>query len=92
MDNYSRNRDCGCPRCWSGRITGGAMMVTVGALFLLSEFSRWDFGDTWPVLLIVLGLIQVYRYSASTEGHLPPGAPPSPPPPPASDSSQVPHV
>ena len=94
MDAYERNCDCHCQRCSLGRLTGGAMMVTVGVLFLLSEFTRWDFGQTWPLLLVVLGVIQVYRHSASTEGHVGAAAPevPAPPTPQNPEPPQVPHV
>jgi cell wall-active antibiotic response 4TMS protein YvqF len=89
MSDYERNCDCSCARCSIGRLTGGAMMVTVGVLFLLAEFTRWGFHETWPLLLIVLGLLQVMRHNASLEGHIGAGvsAPPQNP-----DSSQVPHV
>lgn len=92
MSDYQRNRDCSCARCSIGRLTGGAMMVTVGVLFLLDEFTRWGFHETWPLLLIVLGLLQVMRHNASTQGHLDTEAPPPPPPPQNPDASQVPHV
>lgn len=71
-------------------MTWGAILVTIGVLFLLAEFTRWGFHNTWPAILIVLGLLQVYRHSASTAGHVDP-LPPQPPPP-NPDSSQVPHV
>lgn len=91
MENYQRNCDCVCQRCSRARVMGGAVLVTLGGLFLANEFT--DFGFQWPVLLIVIGVVLVWQHAGSTAGHLPPGASPAQaPPPPASDSSQVPHV
>ncbi|MGH9700064.1 MAG: LiaI-LiaF-like domain-containing protein [Candidatus Acidiferrales bacterium] len=48
---------------------GPAMLITVGVIFLLAEYSRFDFRDLWPFLLIVAGLILVAQSMASKEGH-----------------------
>jgi len=96
MDCYEKNRDCGCERCSRRRLMGGAVLLTLGGLFLLNEFTHVGF--QWPVLLIVIGVVMVWQHAASTEGHLPPGAggpqvpPPQPPPTPQNPDSQVPHV
>ncbi len=95
---YLPNRKCQCQRCGRGPVLGGAVLLTLGGLFLLREFTH--FGFQWPILLIVIGVVMVWQHAASTEGHVPPGdasapqtAPPEPPPPTSgSDSSQVPHV
>ncbi len=101
MNGYQRNRDCSCERCSRGRVMGGTILLTVGGLFLLSEFTHVRFDSSWPVLLIVIGVVMVWRHAGSTEGHVPrslavPPPPPSPPQSPpstsGSDSSQVPHV
>ncbi len=93
------NRDCSCERCGRKRIMGGAVLLTLGGLFLLNEFTRAGF--QWPVLLIVIGVVMVWQHAGSTEGHVPRGLvppPPAPAPPQTppstsgSDSSQVPHV
>lgn len=91
------NCDCSCERCGRKRIMGGAVLLTLGGLFLLNEFTRAGF--QWPVLLIVIGVVMVWQHAGSVEGHVPRGmAPPQAPPPPqspstsGSDSSQVPHV
>ncbi len=98
--SFRPNRCCECERCARGRMIGGVVLLTLGALFLLSEFTRFGFHSTWPVLLIVGGIVMVWVNAASREGHLSPSSllptappPPQPPPPtPGSDSSQVPHV
>jgi hypothetical protein len=70
---------------------GPAILITIGLLFLLSELrgGYFDFGNTWPVILVVIGLISLVSALAPTEGHLsgplppaPPGTPGSMPPPP----------
>jgi hypothetical protein len=88
---------CQCPRCRARRITGPAMLLTIGILFLLESLAHIGFGRTWPILLLVIGAIQLFQHSASNEGHisLPPAgqtvppapgtssaAPPNAPPPP----------
>jgi hypothetical protein len=71
-------------------LTGPAIVITIGVLFLLHEVAdgRFDFGSTWPVLLVVVGLLQLASSFASREGHVDaqpplPGVPPQPPGPPA---------
>lgn len=39
-----------------GSLIGGLVLITVGAIFLADEFfPNVDFGDLWPVILIVIG-------------------------------------
>jgi hypothetical protein len=45
-------------------LTGGLILVTVGALILLNQHTEYGFGRTWPVFLIVISvgtLIQRYQ-------------------------------
>jgi cell wall-active antibiotic response 4TMS protein YvqF len=51
---------------------GPVMMITVGLLFLLQTLNIADFHLTWPVMLIVIGVMQVLAHSASLEGHVQP--------------------
>jgi hypothetical protein len=65
-----------CERCRARCLMGPAVLVTLGVLFLLETQDVISFGRTWPVLLVVIGLIKVFQGSASTAGHvdaLPPG-------------------
>jgi hypothetical protein len=61
--------------------------MTLGVLWLLHEMhgGRFYFGSTWPVLLIVIGLLHLASSMASRDGHIdstpPLGTPPGPPPP-----------
>ena len=51
-------------------------LITLGTLFALNNFSNFGFHQTWPVLLIVFGLLSLAgRASAHTAA--------GPPPPPA---------
>jgi hypothetical protein len=40
-------------------IKGPILMITVGALFALDNFTPFGFSRTWPVLLIVLGILSL---------------------------------
>ena len=61
---------CPCARCRSRGLMGPAILITVGALFLIPQFvHRLDFGDLWPIILIVIGAVKLFEYGASTEGH-----------------------
>jgi hypothetical protein len=70
MSTYRPNRVCSCPRCRARGLTGAAILITLGVLFLLEEFSRFRFDETWPVLLIVIGLFMYLGHSGSIEGHI----------------------
>jgi len=82
---------CTCQRCSIRGLMGPVIVVTVGVLFLLQEMrgGYFDFGNTYPVILIVIGLISLASAMASGEGHVsssppvppavpPQGVPPSP--------------
>ena len=56
-------------------LMGAAVLITLGVLFLLSSWAHLGFHNTWPVLLIVIGIMLYLRSSGSTAGHIPPGAP-----------------
>jgi hypothetical protein len=49
---------------------GPVILITVGVLFLAAEYSRYSFGDLWPILLIVAGIILVAQSFASKDGHV----------------------
>jgi phage shock protein C len=40
-----------------GSLIGGLVLITLGILFLADEFfPNFDFGDLWPVIIIVIGV------------------------------------
>jgi hypothetical protein len=73
---------------------GPAILITLGVLFLLHQIhngGRFDFDHTWPILLVVIGMILLASSLAPRDGHIetpaqqqfsPPGTPPLPPAPP----------
>jgi hypothetical protein len=76
---------CRCARCTIRALVGPAVIVTVGVLFLLqqSRGGYFDFGNTYPVILVVIGAILLASSLAPMEGHVsstavPPAAPPAP--------------
>jgi hypothetical protein len=53
-------------------------LITVGVLFALNNFTSYGFDKTWPVLLIVFGLLSLLRRGVEPA---PPVAAPNFPPP-----------
>ena len=62
---------CACQRCTMHGLMGPAVLITLGVLFLLSEWrgDMFSFHYTWPVLLLVIGAIKLAESLASAEGH-----------------------
>jgi hypothetical protein len=58
-------------------IRGPITLITVGVLFALNNFTPYGFSQTWPVLLIVFGVLSLLR--RGTEPPAPPGGPAFPP-------------
>ena len=65
----SNGPKCSCARCTSRGLMGPAVLITLGGVFLAGQFTRYDFGDLWPILLIVIGAIKVIEALAPAEGH-----------------------
>ena len=62
---------CSCARCRMRGLMGPVILITVGVLFLIGQYSgRYSFGELWPVILIVIGAMKLLEASASTEGHV----------------------
>ena len=62
-------------------IRGPITLITVGVLFALNNFTQYSFDKTWPVLLIVFGLLSLVK--RGMEPAMPPPPPVQPFPPPA---------
>ena len=61
-------------------IRGPITLITVGVLFALNNFTPYSFDKTWPVLLIVFGLLSLLRRGMEPVAPLPPPVQPYPPP------------
>jgi len=61
-------------------IRGPITLITVGVLFALNNFTPYSFDKTWPVLLIVFGLLSLAKRSMEPEMPSPPPVQPFPPP------------
>jgi len=60
-------------------IRGPITLITLGVLFGFNNLTQYRFSETWPVLLIVFGLLSLLgrTYGAPPP---PPNGPPPPPP------------
>jgi hypothetical protein len=87
---------CACRRCTIRGLMGPAIIIAVGVLFLLDQTSggNFSFGNTYPVILIVIGAISLAAAASSAEGHVtgpvPPPAPVAPPAVPTVPQNQLP--
>ena len=69
MSNGAR---CNCPRCTIRSLAGPAVVITIGVLFLLHEArdGAFDFSNTYPFILIVVGVILLASAMAPMTGHV----------------------
>ena len=76
---------CVCARCTIRGFMWPAVIITVGLLLLLHETRGgfFDFENTWPVILLVIGAVSLASALAPMAGHVVdvPLTPPPPPPP-----------
>jgi hypothetical protein len=75
--------NCHCPRCTIRNLMGPAVVITVGVLFLLQEVrgGNFDFSNTYPFILIVIGAILLASSVAPMTGHIDSANGPPPPAP-----------
>jgi hypothetical protein len=71
---------CQCPRCTIRGLMGPAVLITIGVLFLLHEVRGdvFDFSNTYPFILIVIGAILLASSMAPMNGHVDSMTPPPP--------------
>lgn len=87
---------CACRCCTIRGLMGPAIIITVGVLFLLDQMSggNFSFSNTYPVILIVIGVISLAAAASSKEGHIsgpvPPPAPVTPGAVPPAPQNQIP--
>jgi hypothetical protein len=77
-------------------LRGSVWIILIGILFLLDSFGILSWGRSWPVIIIVAGLMAIFQrtsYSAAMAAPYPypyPTPPAAPPPPPDPGTSIVP--
>jgi hypothetical protein len=70
---------CTCRRCTIRGLMGPAVIITVGVLFLIDQMrgGYLSFGNTYPVILIVIGAISLAAAAAPSDGHISGAVPPA---------------
>lgn len=49
-------------------IRGPLLLITLGTLFAIDHFGQFSIWRTWPVLLIVLGVLKLVEFAGSRSG------------------------
>jgi cell wall-active antibiotic response 4TMS protein YvqF len=58
------------PPVYRPRLIGPIVLIALGIIFLVAQFvPEWGVGKTWPVLLVVIGVMKLVDF----------GRPPRPP-------------
>jgi len=72
---------CTCRRCTIRGLMGPAVIITIGVLFLFDQMrgGYFSFGNTYPVILIVIGAISLAAAAAPADGHVSGPTPPTAP-------------
>ena len=52
-------------------IQGPVLLITVGSLFALDHAGSYGFSRTWPVLIIVVGVMKLLERAATRPGGTP---------------------
>jgi hypothetical protein len=88
----SARAHCHCQSCTIRGLTGPAIVITIGVLFLLHQLHGGilDFGNTWPMILVVIGFLYLASALASREGHVETISTPVPPAPPVNPTPSAP--
>ncbi len=61
---------CACQQCRIRGLQAPLMLITIGLLFALDQiWNLYSFSQTWPVILIVMGLSKTFQRFASDAGH-----------------------
>jgi LiaI-LiaF-like transmembrane region len=60
---------CSCARCRMHSLMGPVIIITIGVIFLLSEYTPYGIGHLWPLILIVVGIFRLAESMVSSAGH-----------------------
>jgi hypothetical protein len=58
-------------------ISGPVILITIGVLFMIDRFTEFRFSQTWPVLLIVIGILKLLGGRRRSGDYYPPSPPPA---------------
>lgn len=53
-------------------IRGPVLLIVIGTLFLLQQANVFRFSQTWPLLLIVFGVMKLLERTVAPSSPLPP--------------------
>ena len=82
---------CRCQSCTIRGLMWPAVLITTGILFLLGQFlgGPFEFVNTYPVILLVIGLLLLASSLVSRDGHVDIASPPAPPAVPTGNAPQT---
>lgn len=66
------NTRCPCGHCRVAGTMGPLILITLGVILLLGQYTRYGLADLFPFLLIVPGIVLVIQSFASKAGHIRP--------------------
>lgn len=69
MADQDRPR-CPCARCRMHSLIGPVIIITIGVIFLLSEYTPYGMAHLWPLILIVIGVFRLAESMVSNQGHI----------------------
>ena len=58
-------------------LRGPLMLITLGILFAIDHFGPFSFGRTWPLLIIVFGILKLAERAVAPPEPVRPDAPPA---------------
>jgi hypothetical protein len=64
------NTRCPCAHCRVAGTMGPLILITLGVILLLGQYTRYGLADLFPFLLIVPGVVLVIQSFASKTGHV----------------------
>jgi hypothetical protein len=68
--------------CLIRAVRGPLLLITLGVLLMLQRTTEFHFSQSWPVFIIVLGVLKLAERAALQAGVRAQSVPPPPPPPP----------
>jgi hypothetical protein len=60
---------CTCDHCRMQSLMGPAVLITIGTLSLLDSVSSYGWHRTWPIFILVIGIVKLLQSNAPWTGH-----------------------